>query len=201
MAFYPRSSLVVRWDIPRRWQGREARNFYPRTGWVRQGLSLDGEGGVTSVRGGWMSEPTDPGIFLWTPSSFFPSSSLSLSSLPLSMVTFRLPDLLLVFSGAAPITSSQFPAVGGRTPVARGRVSGDQRLPTSRVCGGQVEGWEPYNILEGAMIWSEPSMSVGPPPPKRHRLVPTAMVSHLKAQEIEAAALDPSVHELKGASE
>ena len=48
------------------------------------------------------------------------------------------------------------------------------------------------------MTQLESSTSVGLPLPKRHRWVPTAMVSHLTAQETEAAALDPSVQKLEG---
>ena len=54
-----------------------------------------------------------------------------------------------------------------------------------------------YNVLQGAMTQSDSSMSFGPPLPKRHRLMPTAVVSCLTAQETEAAALDPLIQELE----
>ena len=71
-------------------------------------------------------------------------------------------------------------------PVARGRVPGDS----------MAEGL--YDILQGSMTWPEPSTSVGSSLPKRCRLVPTAIISHLRTQETEAAVLDPSVQELEG---
>ena len=46
-----------------------------------------------------------------------------------------------------------------------------------------------YDIIHRAMTWPEPFISLGLPPPKRYMWVPTTTVSHLTAQETEAAAL------------
>ena len=80
--------------------------------------------------------------------------------------------------------------------MTRGEVPGNQRPAKGRFFGGQVKGL--YDIQQGARTLSEPSISVAPPPSKRHRLVPTIMVSSLIAQECEDTALDPSIQELEG---
>ena len=73
------------------------------------------------------------------------------------MVPFRLPDLLLLFSGAVPIVSGQLPAVGGRMPMTRGRVPGNQRPSKSRVCSGWVEGQGP---LQHATCGQDPARAL-----------------------------------------
>ena len=122
------------WDIWR-WWGRGARNptqeqarFNWAWVWMEEGASMalvEGESQSLLIQ-----------VFP------FVSSNSLLSALP--MVTFRPPDLLLVlFSGAVPIMSDQFSVVGGGMPAARGRVPGDQRPLTGRVCSGWVKGWGP----------------------------------------------------------
>ena len=95
MVFNIRSSLAVRWDIwgRRRWDWG-ARNVHSRADPVQLGLHLDWGGGFTGIGRECVSETTCPGIFLWTPFSVVLSSSIP-QSLP--MVTFGLPDLLVLF--------------------------------------------------------------------------------------------------------
>ena len=82
---------------------------------------------------------------------------------------------------------------------SRGGVPGDRRPPTSGVCSGQFKGRGPVQHPTRGHVWPEPSASVGLPPSKRHRQVPTVSVSHLIAQETEAAALDLPIQELEKA--
>ena len=66
---------------------------------------------------------------------------------------------------------------------------GDQWPQTGGVCGGQIRGL--HDILQGVMMWPDLSTSAGPPLPKRHRWVPTAMLSHLTNQEAKVPLFVP----------
>ena len=71
------------------------------------------------------------------------------------------------------------------------------------MAGSVTEGL--YDFLQGILTQPEFSTPVGPPPPKRHRLVPTDTIltpptqEHKATQESKATALDPLVQELEGA--
>ena len=159
----------------------------PQSGWRR---------GFTGVRGGWIAKPTHPGI-LFEPLSLLFHLALHFFFLcPLLMLSFGLPDLLLCFSGAAPIASGQLPVARGRTPTIRGGAPGNQRPPKSRVCSGWVQRARAFTT---SYRGPEPSQS---PPCLLTHLHPRGagwcQLQWSQAQQPKATALDLSVQELKG---
>ena len=174
----------MKWALFYIWNEADEPETYPRSGQIWWGLSMNGGEGFTSIRGGWIPESTHPDIPFC---SFW--LSIILCPCQCHIQTILSSSCFFIFLGAAPITSGQFSLAGGRMLTARDGAYGNQGPPISGVHGGWVKGWGLYAILQGAVTWPEPLTSVVPPPPKRHRWVPTAMVSHPTAQEVKAAAL------------
>ena len=115
------------------------------------------------------------------------------------MVTFGLPDLLLVFFQGlcqlhqASLLQQEVECLQLEAEFLE--TKGLQQVEFS-VARSKAEGL--YDILSGAMTQSELSKSVGLPLPYRCRQASAATVSCLTAQETKAAAFDPSVQKLDG---